>query len=113
MKQHQAYRNQRQHKKAALRKFEVGDVIFLKTRDTFKSRFIGPFSAQKVISDVLILVKDMENEVAEPFSINIDKVIPAHKRKQHFIPPYVPAMPLRSTQNPPTTHDYFLRTRKQ
>ena len=67
MKQHQANKNQQQQKKVALRKIEVGDITILKTRYAFKSRFIGPFSIQKVISDVLISVKGMENEVADLF----------------------------------------------
>lgn len=85
MKDAQQTRNQRQHKSAHLRKFQPGDRIFIKTKDTFKPRYIGPFSVMQVLSDVLISIREAENEIAQPFTINIDRVLLVPQRKQHLV----------------------------
>ena len=57
----------------------------MKTNDTFKSRYIGPYIVVKVISDVVVSIKHYENEVAQPFTINIDRLFLVQKRKEHLM----------------------------
>ena len=84
MKEAQHLRNTRQHKKTSLRKFEVNDLVYLKSNDTFKSRFLDPYIVVKVISDVLVSIKQYEDEIAEPFNINIDRLLLVQQRKHHL-----------------------------
>lgn len=81
MKGTQHLRNQQQHKYAKLHKFQVVDTIIIKTKDSFKPRNSDPFPIVNVLLNVLISVKNSENEIAQPFTINTDRVLPAHKRK--------------------------------
>lgn len=50
IKEAQLLRTQIQHKYVKLRKFQVGDTVFIKTKDTFKPRYIGLFTIVKVLS---------------------------------------------------------------
>lgn len=84
MKQAQNERNLRQHDKAKLRKFVINDLVYVKSRDTFKSRFTGPFSVVNILSDVLVTIKEFENELAKPFNINIDRLLLVQQRKEHL-----------------------------
>ena len=84
MRNAQQERNKQQHQKAFLRNFKVNDIVYVKTNDTFKSRYIGPYIVVKVISDVVVSIKHYENEVAQPFTINIDRLFLVQKRKEHF-----------------------------
>lgn len=53
-------------------KFQVGDNVFIRTKDSFKPRNIGPYIIGKVLSDVLFAVRNLENEVTQTFVINSD-----------------------------------------
>ena len=61
----------------------------MKTKETFKLRFTGPFVVVKVISDVFLYIRNSENELVAPFTIN--RIIKAHKRKEPLLQPVVPA----------------------
>lgn len=101
MKDAQAARNKRQHKTAHLRKFQPGDLIFIKTKDTFKPRYIGPFSVVKVLSDVLISIREAENDIAQQFNINIDRVLLAPKRRQYLVEQPIPQGVRPAVDQPP------------
>ncbi|XP_035206606.1 uncharacterized protein LOC118181543 [Stegodyphus dumicola] len=100
----QVEQNTRQLKNAKLRSFSIDDVVYLKSKDTFKPRFSGPFCIVSKSSDVNYTIRALDNEFAQPFKIHINRLRLAPKRFSHLV------------QNPPpapqVTHQYNLRKRQ-
>lgn len=84
MKETQYLCNLKQHTTIKLCKFQVDDIIFNRTMNTFKIRNLRPFIITKIISNVFISVKDLENEVEQSLNINIYNALLVPKLQKHL-----------------------------
>lgn len=101
----QVEQNSRHAQNAKLRKFNIGDIVYLKSKDKFKPRFAGPFTVVEKNNDVNYTIRLLDNPYAESFKIHINRLRLAPSRSPHLI------QPVKLSHMQPSKHQYNLRNR--
>lgn len=82
----QKLQNQVQQKYAKLRKFKIGDYVYIKSSHAFKPSFNGPFTIIEKCGPVNVVLQKPNNPSAKIFKIHINRLWISPPRKQHLIP---------------------------
>lgn len=99
----QVKQNSRQKPKSKLRSLRLGDMVYVKSRNSFKPKFDGPFSVIDKINNVDYVIQLLDNPVAPKMTIHINRLRLCPQRKQCLITN-------NNNQNVPTS-TYNLRSK--
>ncbi|XP_015926084.2 uncharacterized protein [Parasteatoda tepidariorum] len=106
LKEQQILQNQKQIQKAKLRNFNANDIVYMRSNDTFKPKFLGPYVIVKKQSDVNFKITPLDTPSHKGFVIHSDRLRLAPRRLSHLDLNYSPSPPIN---NP--FHGYNLRAR--
>lgn len=70
------------NKNRHLKKFQVGDTVYLKHINKFKKQFQGPFTVIKVKSPVIVVIQELFNPHARTMSVHINRLRISPPRQQ-------------------------------
>lgn len=90
--------------KAKLRSFEVNDIVYLRSKDTFNPRYTGPFTIVTKNNDVNYTIRLLSDSNAPSFKIHVNRIKGAPARKQSLLSTNDPPLPAQETR-------YYLRSR--
>lgn len=109
----QIQQNSKKNEKAKLRKLNVKDIVYLKSRDKFNHRLDGPFSIIKCHNEVDYSIQALGNPHAPISKVHINRLQYVTPRRPLLAtaPVFVPNLSQPSTSNCPPPHSYFLRSR--
>ena len=103
MERKQLEQNTRQHARSKLRILNVHDVVYLRSRDSFKPKFTGPFEVISKDSEVNYTIRRLHDPTCSSFKVHIDRLRLAPHRRQH--------LEVRQPISQHTSHQYNLRSR--
>nr|XP_042912660.1 uncharacterized protein LOC122272744 isoform X1 [Parasteatoda tepidariorum] len=102
LRQNQTDQNSKFERKAKLRKFEVNDIVYLKSKDSFNPKFNGPYTIVIKHNDVNFSIQFLSNPNAPVFKINANRLRLAPHRKTSLC--------ATSNKLPQQNTRYFLRS---
>lgn len=80
----QQIQNDKQHQKAKLRKFQVGDLVLVDDSNRFKRASKGPFKVIEQCSEVIYKIQIENDPQARIQKIHINRLMPIIKRREHL-----------------------------
>ncbi|GBN68849.1 hypothetical protein AVEN_24342-1 [Araneus ventricosus] len=98
----QVEQNNRLAKNSRPRALLVGDIVYLKSKGAFKTRFEGPYTIIAKRGEVNYTIQALDNKSARSFTVHVDRLRYAPGRKSHLISH-------DTAPNESKTH-YFLRS---
>ncbi|GBN31791.1 Transposon Tf2-9 polyprotein [Araneus ventricosus] len=81
----QVEQNNRLEKNSRPRALHVGDIVYLKSKGAFKTRFEGPYTIIAKRGDVNYTIQALDNKSARSFTVHVDRLRYAPGRKSHLI----------------------------
>ncbi|GBL80886.1 Transposon Tf2-9 polyprotein [Araneus ventricosus] len=81
----QVEQNNRLAKNSRPRALHVGDIVYLKSKGAFKTRFEGPYTIIAKRGEVNYTIQALDNKSARSFTVHVDRLRYAPSRKSHLI----------------------------
>ncbi|GBL65840.1 Uncharacterized protein K02A2.6 [Araneus ventricosus] len=81
----QVEQNNRLAKNSRPRALHVGDIVYLKSKGAFKTRFEGPYIIIAKRGEVNYTIQALDNKSARSFTVHVDRLRYAPGRKSHLI----------------------------
>ncbi|GBN61380.1 Transposon Tf2-6 polyprotein [Araneus ventricosus] len=81
----QVEQNNRLAKNSRPRALHVGDIVYLKSKGAFKTRFEGPYTIIAKRGEVNYTIQALDNKSASSFTVHVDRLRYAPGRESHLI----------------------------